>query len=176
MTALLFGICFFASVIGSICGIGGGIIIKPTMDAMTSLELYIINFLSGCTVLSMSLYSVMKSKFSNDSKIDLGVSTPLAIGATFGGLFGKELFQNASHLFESIHTLSVIQALMLIVLTSGTLVYTLKRNRIKTLTVKNKLVCLIIGALLGCISSFLGIGGGPFNLVVLYYFFTMFNF
>ena len=34
-------------------------------------------------------------------------------------------------------------------------------------------VCLIIGLVLGILSSFLGIGGGPINLVVLFYFFSM---
>ena len=34
-------------------------------------------------------------------------------------------------------------------------------------------VFLIIGAALGVVSAFLGIGGGPVNLVVLYYFFSM---
>ena len=30
---LIFLICFSASVIGAICGIGGGVIIKPVLDA-----------------------------------------------------------------------------------------------------------------------------------------------
>ena len=33
--------------------------------------------------------------------------------------------------------------------------------------------CFVIGLCLGVVSSFLGIGGGPINLVVLYYFFSM---
>ena len=32
---------------------------------------------------------------------------------------------------------------------------------------------MAIGLALGCMSSFLGIGGGPVNLVVLYFFFSM---
>ena len=27
-------VCFFASVIGAICGIGGGVIIKPLLDSV----------------------------------------------------------------------------------------------------------------------------------------------
>ena len=37
----------------------------------------------------------------------------------------------------------------------------------------NAVVCIIIGVVLGIFSSFLGIGGGPINLVVLFYFFSM---
>lgn len=62
------------------------------------------NFLSGCTVLAMSCYSVGKALIAGDSKVDMRTGTPLA---------------------------------------------------------------------LGIMSSFLGIGGGPINLVVLYFFFSM---
>ena len=34
-------------------------------------------------------------------------------------------------------------------------------------------VCVCIGLVLGLLSAFLGIGGGPINLAVLYYFFSM---
>ena len=34
-------------------------------------------------------------------------------------------------------------------------------------------ICIAIGLVLGILSSFLGIGGGPINLVVLFYFFSM---
>ena len=43
-------VSFGASIIGAICGIGGGVIIKPTLDAFGLLEVSAINFLSGCTV------------------------------------------------------------------------------------------------------------------------------
>ena len=58
-------------------------------------------------------------------------------------------------------------------ITLGTLLYTIKKDSIHTHRVTNLFLCLIIGFILGCISSFLGIGGGPINLVVLYFFFTM---
>lgn len=35
------------------------------------------------------------------------------------------------------------------------------------------MVCVVIGLVLGMMSAFLGIGGGPINLVVLFYFFSM---
>ena len=66
-----------------------------------------------------------------------------------------------------------VQAVALGIITLGTLLYTLNKSRIKTRTTSNKLVCLVIGLLLGIMSSFLGIGGGPINLVVLGYFFSM---
>ena len=59
---LIFLICFSASVIGAICGIGGGVIIKPVLDAFGIMDVATISFLSGCTVLSMTTYSVIKNK------------------------------------------------------------------------------------------------------------------
>ena len=61
----------------------------------------------------------------------------------------------------------------MLVITLGTLLYTIKKNRIKTLRVKHIPVCVVIGLVLGIFSSFLGIGGGPINLVVLFYLFSM---
>ena len=58
-------------------------------------------------------------------------------------------------------------------LTLGTLVYTLYKGRIRTKRLQSVSVCLVIGLALGILSSFLGIGGGPFNLVILFYFFSM---
>ena len=58
-------------------------------------------------------------------------------------------------------------------MTLGTLIYTIKKNSVKTYQLKNALVCVCIGLVLGIMSSFLGIGGGPINLVVLFFFFSM---
>jgi len=52
-------------------------------------------------------------------------------------------------------------------------VYTLYKQKIPTRNVQGAAPCVIIGLLLGIMSSFLGIGGGPINLVVLFYFFSM---
>ena len=55
----VFLVCFLASVVGAICGIGGGVIIKPVLDAFGIMDVATISFLSGCTVLSMRLYSLV---------------------------------------------------------------------------------------------------------------------
>lgn len=173
MFVIFLSVSFFASIIGAICGIGGGVIIKPVLDAFGVLSVSTISFLSGCTVLSMSCYSVVKSKISKESSIDMKTGTPLAIGAAIGGLVGKEMFSYVSKMFENANTVGAVQAICLIVITLGTLIYTIKKEQINTMKLENLVVCLIIGAVLGIMSSFLGIGGGPINLVVLYFFFSM---
>ncbi len=170
---IFFAVSFGASIIGAICGIGGGVIIKPVLDAFGVLDVSTIGFLSGCTVLVMSCYSVVRSKVSGSSAIDMSIGTPLAIGAAVGGVAGKSCFNWVASLFEDPNTAGAVQAITLGIITLGTLIYTLKKDKIKTYHVKNVIVCLLIGFILGIMSSFLGIGGGPINLVVLYFFFSM---
>lgn len=170
---LCFIVCFGASVIGAICGIGGGVIIKPVLDATGVLSVASISFLSGCTVLSMTAYSVWKSRKCGDSCIEQKTGIPLALGAAFGGLLGKALFSYVSSFFAEQDRIGAVQAACLLLVTLGTLFYTLYKDSIYTLHVQNPLTCIGIGTGLGIMSSFLGIGGGPINLVVLFFFFSM---
>lgn len=177
MSGYLYGlfllISFGASIAGAICGIGGGVIIKPTLDAFGVLSVSAISFLSGCTVLAMTCYSVIKGKMSGESLVDMKTGTPLAIGAAIGGVVGKSMFQAVSSLFADKDMVGAVQAACLLVITLGTLIYTIKKEKIHTHHVTNPVICVLIGLVLGILSSFLGIGGGPINLVVLFFFFSM---
>lgn len=172
-TLLYFLISFPASIIGAICGIGGGVIIKPMLDLFGAGSVATISFLSGCTVLVMSLYSVERSLVTHESRVDFAVATPLAIGAVFGGIIGKQVFQMISHASGNPRLVGLIQSICLAIVTLGTFLYTIKKDSIKTHRMKGKLPCVLVGLVLGILSSFLGIGGGPINLVVLFYLFSM---
>ena len=173
MLLLFFAVCLGASTIGSICGIGGGVIIKPVLDTLGLLDVVTINFLSGCTVLAMTAYSVAKSKLSGVSQIDKRNSLPLALGAAVGGIIGKWAFSYIRAMSENPNRIGMVQAVCLALVTAGSLLYTVRKDKIKAMKIESRAVCLLIGAALGVMSSFLGIGGGPINLVVLYYFFSM---
>lgn len=172
-TLLFFAVSFLASVVGAICGIGGGVVIKPTLDIFHLAGVPTISFLSSCTVLSMSCYSVVKGMLAHDSQVNLKTGTPLAIGAAVGGVLGQNLFTAVKKMFENANRVGAVQAACLFLITLGTFVYTLKKNRVKTLNIRSAAASLVIGLMLGLMSSFLGIGGGPINLVVLSYFFSM---
>jgi uncharacterized membrane protein YfcA len=164
---------FLASIVGAICGIGGGLFIKPILDAFGILPLATINFLSGCTVLSMTCYSVFQERLHKEYSIKFQREIPLVIGAVVGGVLGSYSFQFMLSRIENHENVSNLQAICLMLITAGALFYTLNKEKINTYDVTNQFVCFLIGLLLGMISSFLGIGGGPINLVVLYYFFSM---
>lgn len=167
-------VCFFSSVMGSICGIGGGVIIKPALDATGIMEVTKVSFLSGCTVLSMSVVSFYKNLRSKRTyHFDKVFVTILTFGSVIGGVLGKSAFQNIINCLEDKSKVGAIQAIILLIITVGTLIYSLNKESITTKSVTNKFVVFLIGVLLGIMSSFLGIGGGPINLVVLFYLFSM---
>ena len=58
-------------------------------------------------------------------------------------------------------------------ITVWTLICTIRKDRLHTCIVTHPVPIFLIGLVLGIFSSFLGIGGGPINLVVLFIFFSM---
>ena len=173
MVIWFFIVAFLSSIVGAICGIGGGVVIKPVLDMLQLGEVSTINFLSGCTVLSMSLYSVSKAMISRDSKVDTVTGTPLAIGAAVGGVVGKTMFSSVKAMFANPAMVGGVQAVTLGLITVGTLLYTINKSKITTRRISGMVPCVLVGLVLGIMSSFLGIGGGPINLVVLGYCFSM---
>ena len=173
----LFIICFlttfFACSIGTICGMGGGIIIKPVLDATGVMSVSTITFMSGCTVIAMTCWSVGKTILKKESVIDLKNTTYLAIGAAAGGLLGRQLYIIVARLFDNADTAGGVQAFLLLIATIATFIYTINKNKINAKKITSPIIAVIIGLFLGILGSFLGIGGGPFNVAVLYYFFSM---
>ena len=170
---VFFLVAFLASVVGAICGIGGGVIIKPVLDLLHMETVSAIQFLSGCTVLSMSAYSVGRARLAGEKQLEASTGAPLIAGAVAGGLAGNRLFALVKAAAARPETVSAVQAVCLALITLGTLIYTVKKASIPTKQVKSPLASALIGLALGLMSSFLGIGGGPINLVVLFYFFSM---
>lgn len=116
-----FLICLLATTIGGISGVGGGVIIKPVLDAVSGMPVATVSFLSGCTVLAMTITSMIRSR-RGDVKVEPRRGTLLAIGAAIGGVVGKELFELVRAAGGM--TVSVAQQVMMIALTLGVLAYT----------------------------------------------------
>ena len=57
----------------------------------------------------------------------------------------------------------------MVILTVAVFFYVLFKSRIKQKDIKNKVFSSFAGLFLGLMSSFLGIGGGPINIMVLSY-------
>ena len=161
----------FATVLGSLSGIGGGVIIKPVMDAVSGLTSSQISFLSGTTVLTMTIVSLLRSR-GGEVRIDRrGIL--LALGAAFGGLAGKSIFSWMVSSLPSQDGVSLVQNIIMVILTVAVFFYVLFKARVHQLDIQNRVFCTLAGLFLGLMSSFLGIGGGPINIMVLSYFFSM---
>lgn len=161
-----------STAIGALTGIGGGVIIKPLLDAFSGLDISVISFLSGCTVLAMSCVSLLKSR-STGRIVNIKTSSLLAAGAAAGGLVGKNLFSFSLSITDSPNSVAVVQSIILAVITTGVFIYIINKKRIKTFNTNSSALRILIGFGLGMLSSFLGIGGGPINIMILSYFFSM---
>ncbi|MDY4609267.1 MAG: sulfite exporter TauE/SafE family protein [Sphaerochaetaceae bacterium] len=160
-----------ATLLGSISGIGGGVLIKPVMDAICDMTSSQISFLSGTTVLTMTIVSLLRSR-KDPVKIDRR-GTFLAVGAAFGGLAGKSIFDLLVQRASSSAGVSLVQNIIMVILTVAVFFYILFKARIRQKNLSNPVVCVVCGLFLGVMSSFLGIGGGPINIMLLSYFFAM---
>lgn len=168
---ILFLIAISASVLGALTGIGGGVIVKPVVDAAGLLSSAAANLLCGCMVLSMSVVSLVRNR--KGPKPPMKFVTPLAFGAAAGGVSGNLLFGLVKKAVGNDKLVVLVQACVLLVLLVGALLYGIFKKKIKNLHVKNIPVILLSGILLGLLSAFLGIGGGPVNLVLLYFLFSL---
>ena len=146
---LYFLTCFGASIAGAICGIGGGVIVKPTLDLFGWDSVSTISFLSGCMVLAMSCYSVGRSMLAGEKTVNAKTITPLALGAAVGGVIGKQMFGYIKALFEDPDRVGGIQAVCLMLITVGTLFYTIFKRKITPHEVTNMVAYVVIGLLLG---------------------------
>ena len=171
--AICYLVTFAACVLGTICGMGGGIIIKPVLDATGVMSVSTITFLSGVTVIAMSCWNVGKNFLKKESEVEIRSTSVLAVGAAIGGLLGKQLFTMTAGLFPDQNTAGGVQAVLLLIATLATLLYTLRKDRITSVQIASSVASLLIGLALGMLGAFLGIGGGPFNVAALCFFFSM---
>ncbi|MGL5417238.1 MAG: TSUP family transporter [Clostridium sp.] len=172
MYLLYFVISLLSCIIGSVGGIGGGFIIKPLVSMTGTLGISEVSFLSACTVLAMAIMTLLRSK-NSDVKIEKRKSTILAIGAVIGGIIGKIIFQEIGRAYGNFKIVGAMQSAVLILVIILILIFTLNKKRFKTYDVGNIYICIGTGIVLGAIAAFIGIGGGPLNLTILFILFSM---
>jgi len=172
MTFVIFLVCLAASIVGAVSGIGGGVIIKPVMDTFSSYSVSTINFLTSFTVFSMTAVTLLRNRNSG-IVLEKKTSTTLAIGGIVGGLAGKQLFDVLKAGFGNDRLVGATQYVVLTILTVLVLIFTLFKSHVRPAKHEHVVFTGFIGLMLGGLASFLGIGGGPINIAVLYLFFAM---
>ncbi len=169
---IYFLLALSATTVGSLTGMGGGVIIKPLMDVLGDYNVQTIGIVSSITVFSMALVSVAK-QIKAKTEIPFKMAIPLGIGSVAGGFFGEKLLDFIVDLLNANSIVTVVQNCVLAVLILCVFLYMKNKQKIKGKSLDGIFVSLAVGVFLGICSSFLGIGGGPINVALIIYLFSV---
>lgn len=153
---------FFATFIGTIVGVGGGFIIRPLLNVV-GIAKGLASFTSSLAVFTMSLTNLIILK-RQGKEIDFKNIVFVGIGAASGAFIGGSLVPKVTTEFiNSAYLVAIFVMFASVVI----------RGKVKIEPVKNPLIKIILGMMCGTLSSFFGIGGGPFLMSVLLIFFDL---
>ncbi|ORX39484.1 hypothetical protein BCR36DRAFT_416995 [Piromyces finnis] len=176
---IVISVVLIATFLGSLCGIGGGVIIKPVLDAVNKFTPFQIAVISMLCVLTTSLTSVIKH-IHYKTKIKLKESISLAIGSIIGGVLGAFLFDIIKKWI--IDTIPEKGSDIIVIIQNSGIAFFMILVLFYLLVLKPKgisfhldslIITGIIGLFLGMISVFLDIGGGAINVCLFILLFTM---
>lgn len=163
---IYFLIAIGATTVGSLTGMGGGVIIKPVMDMIGGFDVQTIGVLSSLTVFSMSVVSIGKQMLAR-TKIPFNTAVPLAAGSVAGGLAGERMLKAIVNALQANESVTVVQNVVLSILILAVFVYMRNKSQVKSFRLHGILISALVGLFLGICSSFLGIGGGPINVALI---------
>lgn len=172
MIALLYGlIVLLATAIGATTGAGGGAIIKPVFDLIGMDNVTTIGIYSTVAVFSMCLSSLYKHSKSGQG-FDKVIMLLLAIGSLSGGYLGDYLFKIVTQSINN-SNVTAIQSILLFLVLLAVLMFTSQKEKFPRLYIRNNIAIVIFGLIAGTLSVFIGIGGGPLNIIILLGFMSM---
>jgi hypothetical protein len=166
-------VSFAASIIGTVSGVGSGIIVKPVLEFSMSASMNVIqiSLFSSVAVFSMSLTAVARQRAALKN-FEFKKGVPIAIGSIIGGIIGNLIFDIIAEA-SGADVLAIAQAVSKIIVMGILLAHLIFESKIKTLKLERIAAYIILGVCLGIVAAFLGIGGGPLNLSALILFFSM---
>lgn len=168
---LYFIIVFISCLTGAVAGIGGAVIIKPVMDAVTNYDAETIGVLAAFCVLLMAVVSVTRHAVKK-THFEKQTVAFVSLGAVLGGYLGKAVLTLLAG-NSSDPAVKTVQAAISVALLAFVLVYMNALRKKISFSLKNPAATAAVGLALGMISAFLGVGGGPFNVAFLCLFFGM---
>lgn len=167
MIVLYLLVAFLATTIGSITGMGGGVIIKPVMDLISNYPVETVGVISSITVFSMAVVSATKYTLKGQT-LPLRIVLPVAMGSALGGMVGQVGIELLDSLWN-IELVKMIQNFLLVGLLLVVFLYMKYKPIYRGPSGDNLIISTILGFFLGMMSSFIGIGGGPINVVAFTY-------
>jgi uncharacterized protein len=155
-----FFIALTASSIGSLLGIGGGVIIVPTLISI-GITKELASVSSSLTVFVMAVLS--SYTYTKRKQVDIKTAVMIASGSIPGSYFG-------------VHLNSLISSKVFNILFGGLILLLLVLMLAKDKLTKMKLGQIskfFFGLFIGILSGLFGIGGGPITVPVLLVFFAL---
>lgn len=169
---MYFLIAIGATTVGSLTGMGGGVIIKPLMDVFHHFDVETIGVLSSITVFSMSAVSIGKQILAK-TPVPFRIAIPLSVGSVLGGYWGQAILRAIVEALHAQGIVTVVQNAILAALILCVYFYMRNKDRIRGFQLSGIPVSLAAGCFLGLCSSFLGIGGGPINVALIIYLYSV---
>ena len=159
-------IVFIATTIGAIAGLGGGVIIKPLFDLLGYHDAQTIGVFAAFAVFTMSVISLYKHR-NKLAELKLKLILVISLGSFCGGILGEQVFGWIKLAVTNDSLLKLIQSALLLIVLLFIVGYGVVKKRLKTYHLTNPILIFLTGLLLGSVSVFLGIGGGPLNIIFL---------
>ncbi len=166
---LVMAIAFFGAFIGGMTGLGGGMLIKPILGnalamATSTLSLYASKFISTSVVFSMSAKSALIYK-KEGFEYNMTLFAYMGIGLALG-IFSVDFLP-----FDVSGGMEVFLQGCLYVLVFFSVLFRDKYPRLNF--IDNKVMMILVGFVIGFLSSFFGIGGGAIKVPFFLIFFAM---
>lgn len=159
---IYFLLALAATTIGTLVGVGGGLIMRP-LFSLLDISKGLASFTSAITVFAMAVTNLITYK-KQGNRLQLNNIIYMGIGGIIGGFLGGSLMAYVS---EAMINISYLAAILLM------LVSIIIREKVQLRPVQNPLLKVFLGMCCGLLSSFFGIGGGPFLMTVLLVFFSL---
>ena len=124
---LYFLIIVVANAVGSVSGMGGGVIIKPVLDFVGHDSVVAISFYSTVAVFTMSLVSTIR-QVQAGRKIQWQQVAYLALGSVLGGYLGNQTFEFLLKRVAQASQVTLIQIVVTVALLVFAMIYTRYEN------------------------------------------------
>jgi len=171
MTGVIYAVVIFlACVLGAIVGLGGGVFIRPILDAIGHHTVMEISFFSSTAILTMAIVSTIK-RIKDGMEIKVKMAVLISSGAIVGGMLGNILLQRLIYIMASESNVQIVQIIATVAVLLASIFVTLKKDL--HFQINNHGVLPFMGICLGIIGAFLGMGGGPLNVPLLMIFFGL---
>lgn len=132
---IYFAVILFATTVGALSGMGGGVIIKPVLDAVGAHALNSVNFYSSVSIFVMSIVSVIK-QVGGGMRVSISAIVSIAAGSIVGGSLGNILFNYLFTFFSNQSSVQMVQIVITVILLALVLWYL--RFEMKPLNLKKQ--------------------------------------